>query len=60
MFYILNLLWEVDDSFDDGIVNGDGIDFILFLVFMNLKVDFVQLMFVDVFSVGFGFFQISQ
>jgi hypothetical protein len=60
MLYTPNSLREVDDSFDDGIANGDGIDFTLFPASMNLKADPAQPMFADAPSAGLGFSQTSQ
>jgi hypothetical protein len=60
MLYTPNSLREVDDSFDDGIANGDGIDFTLFPATMNMKADPAQPMFADAPSAGLGFSQTSQ
>lgn len=60
MLYTPNSLQEVDESFDDGLANGDGIDFTLFPCNMNMKVDPAQSMFADAPSAGMGFSQTSQ
>ncbi|KAH8179764.1 zinc finger transcription factor ace1 [Sarocladium implicatum] len=60
MLYTPNSLQEVDESFDDGFANGDGIDFTLFPNSMNMKADPAESMFADAPSAGLGFSQTSQ
>lgn len=60
MLYTPNSLREVDESFEEGLANGDGLDFTLFPATMNMKADPSQSMFADAPSAGLGFSQTSQ